>query len=96
MGWGRGGSPRLRHPLPLPLPPPRSWLPCNRPALEVHNGFWKLNLWAGNRSREIEGQQNRACGPVTDVPSPLLTMGVAVGEGWVCLGGGCAPGPSTQ
>lgn len=41
---GRGGSPRLRHPPPLPLPPGHSWFPHNRLALVVHNGFWKLNL----------------------------------------------------
>lgn len=68
MGGEQGRQPVARHPLPFLLPPRCSWFPYNRQALEVHNGFWKLNLWAGNSSREIEGQQNRACGPVTDAP----------------------------
>lgn len=58
----------------------------------MHNGLWKLNLWAGNGSREIEEQQNRACEPVTDAPSSLLTTGVRapglVGGGWQGHGGG--------
>lgn len=48
---------------------PRSGFPSNRQALEVHNGLGKLNLWAGNGSREIEEQRNRACEPGTDAPS---------------------------
>lgn len=81
MGWGWGGCLHPgRH--MLPSLPPSSGFPHIRQALEVHNGLWKLNLWAGNRSQEIEVSQNRACGPVTDAPSQRLTMGGGGVSSW--------------
>lgn len=81
---GQGGLGTGRP--PAAQPPPRcSWPPCNRPALEGHNGFWKLDLWAGNRAAGLSPT------------APLAANnGVAVGEGRACLRGGCVPGPGAQ
>lgn len=77
MGWDRGGRPRRRHSLPsLHSSLLGALFPHNCWALEVHNGRWKLNLWAGNRSWEIEEQRAKsglwAC---HCRPSWPLTMG---------------------
>lgn len=71
VGWAGGGgcSPWLRRTFPLLAASSMLLVSLESQALEVHNGLWKLNLWAGNGSREIEEQQNRACGPVTDASS---------------------------